>query len=113
MSLDINWTFTVIIPQLDALGAQLMDRLTGIENAILDLGTQQAAGTAAIAAQLTVVANEISQLNAETIQAADLARLEQQIRAAAKIAEDQAAAIRANSQQIASMVPDPPAPSTP
>jgi hypothetical protein len=117
--LDINWTLTVHIPQLDALqqtlldiGAQIMAELTGIQDAIVTLGTQQAAGSDAIAAQLTAIADEISQITAETIQQADLDALAQQIRDAAAVAEKQAADIRANTAQVAGIVPDTP-PATP
>jgi hypothetical protein len=113
--LDISWTLTVHIPQLDLiqqtlmdLGAQLMAELTGIEDAIVTLGTQQAAGSDAIAAQLTAIADEISQINAETIAQADLDALAQQIRDAAAVAEKQAADIRTNTASIAGIVPDTP-----
>jgi hypothetical protein len=113
--MDIHWTIEVHVPQLDVLqqvlldiGAQLMAELTGIREAIATLGTQQAAGSDAIAAQLTAIADEISQINAETIVQADLDALAQQIRDAAKVAEDQATAIRTNTAQIAGIVPDAP-----
>jgi hypothetical protein len=113
--MDIHWTLTVQVPQLDALqqtlldiGAQLMAELTGIQDAIVTLGTQQAAGSDAIAAQLTAIADEISQITAETIAQADLDALAQQIRDAATVAEDQAAAIRTNTASIAGIVPDAP-----
>ena len=111
MVLDINWTITVQIPQLESLKEQLMADLQGIKDAIVALTAQQADGSDAIAQQLTVIADEISQLNAETIKQEDLDALAQQIREAAAVAEQQATQIRANSDQIAGMVPDePPAP---
>jgi hypothetical protein len=113
--MDIKWTIEVQVPQLDALqqallelGAQIMAELTGIQDAIVTLGTQQAAGSDAIAAQLTAIADEISQINAETIAQADLDALAQQIRDAAAVAEKQAAAIRTNTASIAGIVPDAP-----
>jgi hypothetical protein len=109
MPLDINWTFTVVIPQLDLLGAQLMERLQGIIDALSALTTQQAAGSDAIAAQITVVADEIAQANEGTITKEQLDAIEAQLRSAAATAQQQAADIRANSEQIATVIPDPPA----
>jgi hypothetical protein len=113
--MDIKWTIEVQIPQLDALqqtlldiGAQIMAELTGIQDAIVTLGTQQAAGSDAIAAQLTAIADEISQISAETIEQADLDALALQIREAAAVAEKQAADIRANTASISGIVPDAP-----
>lgn len=85
-----------------------MDRLEGITQAINALVEQQAVGDEAIAAQLTVIADEISQLNAGSITDAELDALETRIRDAAATAERQAADIRANSQQITGIVPEAP-----
>lgn len=108
MTLDINWTLTVIIPQLDVWGEKIVAELQGIKDAIAQLSEQQAAGSDAIAAQLTVIADEIAQLNSASISQDELDALEKQIRDAAQVASDQAAQIRANSQQISGMVPDAP-----
>jgi hypothetical protein len=115
VALDIHWTLTVSVPQLDTLaqtlaqlGAQLMADLQGIQAEIANLSEQQAAGSDAIAAQLTVIADEISQINAETIKQEDLDALAAQVRQAAQVATDQATQIRANSAQIAGIVPDAP-----
>ena len=115
MTLDIHWTLTVSVPQLDTLtdtlrsiGAQLMADLSGIHDALVQLTEQQAQGSEAIAEQLSVIASEIEQLNAGSIDQADLDELAAQVRAAAQTATDQAAQIRANSQQISGMVPDEP-----
>jgi septation ring formation regulator EzrA len=109
----IHWTITVQVPQLDALqedlrtvGAQIVDALQGIRDEIAHLGTQQASGSDAIATQLTAIADEISQFNAESIQQEDLDALAAQIREAATVAENQAATLRANTAQIAGIVPD-------
>lgn len=85
-----------------------MAELSGIRDAIVHLTEQQAQGSEAIAEQLNVIASEIEQLNTASIEQADLDELAAQIRAAAQTATDQAAAIRANSQQISGMVPDAP-----
>lgn len=113
--LDVHWTLTVNVPQLDALqqtilmlGAQIVADLAGIHDAIVALGTQQAASSEAIADQLTAIADEVSQLNAAQIDQADLDTIATQIREAAKVAEDQAAAIRSNTASIAAIVPDAP-----
>lgn len=111
MPLDIHWTLTVSVPQLETWGARIVAELQGIHDAIVTLGTQQAAGSQAIADQLTAIADEIGQLNAEAVSQADLDAIATQIRDAAKVAEDQAASIRANTANIAGIVPDaPPAP---
>jgi hypothetical protein len=117
MALDVHWSFTVSVPELETLrqtlltlGAQLMDQLQGIHDAIGVLTESQAQGSEAIAAQLTVIADELSQFSAGAISQADLAAVEAKIRDAAAIATQQAADIRANSQQITTIVPDTPAP---
>jgi methyl-accepting chemotaxis protein len=118
MTLDIHWTLTVNVPQLDTLvetlviiGDKVMADLQGIKDAIVELTTQQADGSQALADQLTVIADEISQLNAESLDQAELDALAQQIRDAAATAQAGADQVRANSAQIAGMVPDePPAP---
>jgi len=83
-----------------------MERIQGIIDAMNNLSAQQAAGSQAIADQITVVANEIAQLHAGSITQEQLDALEAQLREAASIAEQQAAQIRATSQDIAGMVPD-------
>lgn len=117
MSLDIKWTIEVQVPQLDTiqqtlltLGDKVVASIQGISEAIDALASQQASGSEAIATQLTVIADEISQLNAESLEQADLDALAQRIRDAAAVAEQQAADIRANSASISGMVPDEPVP---
>jgi predicted XRE-type DNA-binding protein len=107
--LDITWTIKVELPQLEQWGPLLMATLQGIQHEIANLVAQQATGADAIATQLTVIADEISQLDAAQLQQADLDVLAAQIREAAMTAEQQAAQIRANSQQIGGMVPEAPA----
>ena len=88
-----------------------MAELQGISDAITALVEQQATGSEAIAEQLTVIADEISQFQAgDPISQAELDELEAKIRAAADTATQQAAQIRSNSQQIAGIVPDSPTP---
>jgi len=77
-------------------------------DAITALTAQQAAGSDAIAAQLTAIADEIAQLNAGAITQEQLDAIEQQIRTAATTAEQQAADIRSNTEQITTIVPDAP-----
>lgn len=85
-----------------------MDRLDGIITAIGELTTQQAAGSEAIAAQLTAIADEIAQLTAGSITDEQLDAIEQQIRTAASTAQQQAADIQTNTEQITGIVPDAP-----
>lgn len=108
--IDINWTLTANVPQIEVWGERIVAELQGIRDAMAELGTQQAAGSEAIASQLTVIANEIAQLDAEAISQEQIDKLAGDIRAAAQLAEEQAAQVRANSQQIAGMVPDDPPP---
>jgi uncharacterized phage infection (PIP) family protein YhgE len=117
MSMHITWDITVNVPQLDTinhtlltLGAQLMADLQGIKDAIVELTSQQAAGQQALTDQLTVIANEIDQLDAEAIDQAELDALAQQIRDAAAVSQAGVDQVRANSAQIAGMVPDEPPP---
>lgn len=87
-----------------------MAELTGIRNAVMELVAQQANSAQALAEQLTVIADEISQITAGQVQQADLDELATQIREAATTAEAQATQIRAHSTQIAGMIPDTPPP---
>lgn len=110
MALDITWHITVAVPQLERLTEVLMAELSGIHQALDALTQAQIAGSEAIAAQLTTIADEIAQLEVSDIEQGQLDAIEQQIRAAATLATEQAAQIRANSAQVAGMVPDDPAP---
>jgi hypothetical protein len=117
MSMHITWDITVNVPQLDTinqtlltLGAQAMADLQSIQAAIVELTTQQAAGQQALTDQLTVIANEIDQLDAESIDQAEIDALAQQIRDAAAASQAATDQVRANSAQIAGMVPDQPPP---
>jgi uncharacterized phage infection (PIP) family protein YhgE len=112
--MDIKWTLTVQVPQLDALqqtlrelGRQLMAELTGIQNAITALTTNQAAGQEALSAHLTAIEDEIRQLGTSPTQA-DLDALADQINAAAATAAQGAVDLRAMTETVKGMVPDTP-----
>ncbi len=116
--LDITWTVVAIVPQLDqihqtiqALGERLMANIAGIQAEIANLVAKQTDEAQALADQLTVIADEISQLRAGQIDQGELDALAAQIREAATTAGTQAEQTRANSAQIAGMIPD--APPTP
>lgn len=111
MSFDIQWTLIVNVPQLDTWGEKLVASVDSIKAELIRLTDAQASGTQAIAQQLTVIADEIAQFNADTITQEQLDKLEAELRTAADTATQQAADIQANNQQIAGIVPDaPPAP---
>lgn len=112
--LDVHWTLTVHVPQLDQIqqtlleiGAQLVAEITGIQNAITSLVTNQAAGQEALSAHLTAIEEEIRQLGDSPTQA-DLDALANQVRAAAATAAKGAEDLRAMTEQVAGMVPDTP-----
>lgn len=115
MALDIHWTLTVSVPQLDTLhqtlvelGAQFMADFAGMRTELTTLVAQQARISDELAAQLTIIAQEIQQRNADVTSQADLDALAGQIREAAQQASAQADQIRAASEQIAGIVPDAP-----
>jgi hypothetical protein len=117
MAMDVHFSFTVSVPELETLrqtlltlGAQVMASLEGITAAIDGLVEQQAQGSEAISEQLTIIATEISQWTPESVTQAELDALASRVQAAADTAAQQAADIRANSQQITTIVPDTPAP---
>lgn len=110
MSMEITWNITVSVPEIAIWGEKIVERLQGIQDQLVALTTAQADGSDAIAAQLTVIADEIGQLNAGAITDEQLTQIEAQIRQAADLATQQAADIRSNSQQISTIVPDAPPP---
>lgn len=85
-----------------------MASLDSIKTELTRLVDAQVVGSQAIADQLTVIADEIAQFTAEDITQAQLDTLEADLRKAADTATDQAAAMQANTQQIAQIVPDAP-----
>lgn len=106
--LDITWTIRVDIPQLEKWGPLLMAELTGIQDAINSLVTNQADGQEALAAHLTAIEEEIRQLG-ESPSQVQLDALADQVNAAAATSAKGAADLRAMTQQIQGMVPDTPA----
>jgi len=113
--LDITWTVEVQIPQLAVfqvalltLGDRLVAEMQQLRDEITRLVDAQADGADAIAAEITTIANEMSQWTPDTVTQETINAFAAQIRQAATTAEDQAAQIRANSAQIASIVPDAP-----
>lgn len=116
--LDVHWTITVHVPQLDTLqqtimtiGERVVASVDSIKQELTRLTEAQAAGSQAIADQITVIADEIAQFSAGAITQEQLERLEAELRTAADTATQQATATRANTQAIAGIVPD--APPTP
>jgi hypothetical protein len=108
--LDIHWTLTVQVPQLDALialGERLMETVQGGVTELQRLNANQAAGWAAINEQLVIIANEVAQFTPGLVTQAQLDTLVTNLRSAADIAGEQEAAVRAASAQIAGIVPDP------
>jgi hypothetical protein len=115
--IDVHFRFTVDVPQLQALteailtlGAQLMEQIEEIKATLIRMQEGQAATATAIAEQVTIIATEVAQWNAESVTPAQLATLQASLLQAAETAEQQAAQIRANTQQISGIVPDQPPP---
>lgn len=118
--LDVHWTLTVHVPELASLeqtlltlGAQLMEQFQEIKDTLIRMQEGQAATSEAIAQQVTIIANEVSQWNAEAVTPEQLATLQTNLRQAADTAEAQAAQIRDNTAHITGIVPDQPPPTTP
>lgn len=115
MSLDIAWTITVQVPQLDTLeatirtiGEQIVADVQSIKDEIARLNEGQAQAADAIAAQLNAILQEMQQFTAGEITQEQLDKLEASLKLAADTAEGQAASIRANTEQLTQIVPDPP-----
>jgi hypothetical protein len=116
MTLDVHWQTTVSVPQLDVLtqalltiGEKLVAELTGIQEALTVLTTNQAAGQAALSAHLTAIEEEIRQLG-DTPSQAELDAIADQIHEAAAVSAKGATDLRAMTEQVKGMVPDTPAP---
>jgi septal ring factor EnvC (AmiA/AmiB activator) len=110
--LDIQWTLTVQVPQLGQLatiGAQLVEQLAEIKQTLMRIEESQAGAAEALAEQVTVIAQEVSQWNTGAITTEQLTKLQTTLSTIAQTAESQAAQIRANSAEIAAIVPDTPA----
>ena len=114
MSVDITIKTTVDVPQLDvltaviaALGERLVAELTGINEALAVLTTNQAAGQTALAQHLTAIEDEIRQLGAAPTQA-QLDAIADQIHEAAAVSAKGAKDLRAMTEQVKGMVPDTP-----
>jgi hypothetical protein len=108
--LDIHWTLTVQVPQLDALialGERLVETVQGGVIELQRLNANQAAGWAAMNEQLTIIANEAAEYTPELVTQEQLNTFVTNVRKAADVAAEQEAAVRAASAQIAGIVPDP------
>jgi septal ring factor EnvC (AmiA/AmiB activator) len=107
--LDIHWTLTVNVPQLDALvelGGTLVDTVQAIKDEMARLAEGQAQQTEVLATQLEAIKDEIAQFSAQDITQAQLDNLLSAVSTAADTAHKQAADIRANTEQIRGIVPD-------
>lgn len=109
MGLDITWTLIVQIPQLETLGAQLVAELSGIQNAIDRLVTNQAAGWEQMNLHLAAIQQEIAQLGSQPTQE-QLDHLAAQVNAAADASARATQDLTAMTEQVKGMVPDEPAP---
>jgi hypothetical protein len=110
VALDITWTITFQLPQLDTLitiGEALVAELSGIQEALTVLATNQADGQAALSAHLTAIEDEIRQLGDAPTQA-ELDAIADQIHDAAQVSAKGAADLRAMTEQVKGMVPDTP-----
>jgi hypothetical protein len=109
--IDVAITLTVQVPQLITLGDLLVAELSGIQEALTTLGTNQADGQAALSAHLTAIEEEIRQLGDSPSQA-DLDAIANQIHEAAAVSAKGAEDLRQMTEQVKGMVPDAPAPPT-
>jgi hypothetical protein len=112
--LDIHWTTTVFVPQLEALqqtilelGEKVVSELTAINDALALLTTNQAAGQQALSEHLTAIEEEIRQLG-DSPTSAELAAIADQIHEAAAVSAKGATDLRAMTEQVKGMVPDTP-----
>jgi hypothetical protein len=111
MSLDVRWETIVSVPQLDALielGEQIVGELSGINQALATLTTNQAAGQTALSEHLTAIEEEIRQLGDAPTQA-QLDAIADQIHEAAAVSAKGAEDLRAMTETVKGMVPDTPA----
>ena len=128
MSMHITWNITVSVPQLDALIAlgermadtvqAIKDEMARLNDGLVRLGDTQVQQTQALATELDQIQAEIAQFTEQDITQAQLDNLlasvttaANQAHQAADTAEQQVAAIQANTEMIQGIVPD--APPTP
>ena len=116
MSMDIKWTIEVHVPQLETfeqtlltIGESIVGELSGIQQAIDALVTNQAQGQDDLNAHLAAIEEEIRQLGENPTQA-QLDALADQIHAAAAVSAKGAEDLRAMTDQVKGMVPDTPQP---
>lgn len=132
MPLDIKWTLVVEIPQLEALtqtlmtiGDKVVASIDSVKAEVVRLNENQAAAadalvdsSQALTEQVTRIADEVAQWNASgtPVTDAQMTNLEAALKSAADTSAQQtsaitqqAAAIRANSDAIAGIIPDEPA----
>jgi hypothetical protein len=120
VSLNIHWTITVDVPQLEVtnqllrdVGAQLVETIESIIAEMQRLNTNQADASAALTAQVTRIADEAEEYATQgtVVTPEQMTNLAAAIRTAADNAAKQTADIRANTEAIGGIVPDaPPAP---
>lgn len=117
--LDIHWTLTVHVPEVDALtqallrvGDTLVASIDSIKAEVVRLGENQAAEAAALNEQVTKIADEVAQWNASGTPVTDvqMTNLETALRAAADSSAQHTASIQANTQAIQGIIPDEPQP---
>ena len=113
--LDVHWTITVQVPQLDtlqqalvAIGETLVETVASIIATIERLNTNQATAAQALTEQVTRIADEVAQWNAESITQQQIDNLGAALKTAADTAAKQATDIQANTEAIRGIVPDAP-----
>lgn len=113
--MDIHWTITVNVPQLEALqhtilelGEKLVETVESIVAALDRVVAAQVAGSNAIAEQITAIAEEIAQWEPGLVTQEQLDQLGVRLSGIAESAEQQAAAIEQNTASIRTIVPDEP-----
>lgn len=113
--IDVHWTITVEVPQLETInqtlreiGAKLVETVQSIIAHVERLNEQQAASAQALTEQVTIIANEVAQWEADAITQQQIDNLGAALKTAADTAEQQVANIRANTDAIKGIVPDAP-----
>lgn len=113
--MDIHWTIEVQVPQLTTLeetirtiGEELVDQAQAIKDEIARLTTAQAQGSENIATQINAILQEMQQYSTGQIPQEQFDNLLTALKTAADTATQQAADIKANTEQLMQIVPDAP-----
>jgi hypothetical protein len=112
--LDVHWTVTVQVPQLDALqqtmlaiGERIVGEISGIQAAIDRLVANQTAGWEQMNTHLAAIQAEMEQFGGQPTQE-QLDHLAAQVNAAADVSAKAVEDLTAMTEQVKDIVPDTP-----